>query len=479
MRRFFALSLAALSTAATANAQATFTVIGGQSTRPFSMSADGTWLAGWDFNGGFRYNAGSTVFDNFSSGFNGVPDVATNGTVAITLLDLGNNEVAGLWTPSGQTLLGGLGGQSGTSISSVYGCSDDAGVVAGLGWINAGQAHAFSWTPLGGMVDLGSTVPNRSSRANGVSGSGNVVVGWDEAASGFRQAAIWPGSASGPVLLNAGNVGEAWNASTDGSVVVGIDNGNLFRWTQAGGLVSLGKLPDAVAADDATGVSVSADGNTIVGFCGDSFFGTPFRAFIWRPGAGVVELKSLLVALGAAQAGNFGLSQASEVSDDGKTIAGIAGALPFGPFDGWIATLPDVAKTYCTAQINSDGCAPAIGFAGTPSASFGSGFHVTASQLVAGQNGILFYSTTGPANTPFLGGVLCAQQPLTRLPIQNSGGAGACGGAFDFDFNAWVPLSADPALVGGATVWAQCWSRDPASASTTNLTDALEFVLWP
>jgi len=56
--------------------------------------------------------------------------------------------------------------------------NDDASAVVGLAWITAGQAHAFKWTPGGGMQDLGAFNANRSSRANGVSEDGNVVVGW-------------------------------------------------------------------------------------------------------------------------------------------------------------------------------------------------------------------------------------------------------------------------------------------------------------
>jgi len=37
----------------------------------------------------------------------------------------------------------------------------------------------------------------------------------------------------------------------------------------------------------------------------------------------------------------------------------------------------------------------------------------------------------------------------------------------------------DPALVAGATVWSQFWSRDPADPFTTNLSDALRFLIAP
>jgi hypothetical protein len=68
-----------------------------------------------------------------------------------------------------------------------------------------------------------------------------------------------------------------------------------------------------------------------------------------------------------------------------------------------------------------------------------------------------------------------------RTSIQNSGGSPACGGAFSFDFNAYIASGADPALVSGQQVWSQYWSRDPGFAppDNTNLTDAVEFTIQP
>ncbi len=462
--------------AASASAQATLTNMGGNAPRPQSMTPDGMWITGVDFNGGFRWSSGSG-FEAITMGFNGTPDVALGGSpVSATFVNLNGDEEAGQWTPSGVTLLGGIGGQSGTSISSVYGCNNDGSAVVGLGWVNAGQAHAFKWTQSTGMVDLLAQNPNRSSRANGISGDGTLVVGWDEDITGPRRAAIWPGGV--PTWISA-NPGEAYAANKDGSVVVGTDNGNCFRWTQSGGLVDLGKLPNSLGGDDAVGLSVSDDGNTIVGFNGNAFFGTPFRAFIWRPGAGMVVLEDLLVALGAANAAGTGLSQASEVSADGKTIAAISGQIFLAPFKGWVATLPVVATIYCTAQVNSQGCTPAISFDGTPSASSGGRFLLKASNLVDNVDGILFYGTSGPDSMPYSGGTLCVASRVKRTPVKNSGGSGACTGALSVDFNAYVPVSNDPGLVGGAKVWAQFWSRDPQSPAGTNLTNAVEFTLWP
>ena len=47
---------------------------------------------------------------------------------------------------------------------------------------------------------------------------------------------------------------------------------------------------------------------------------------------------------------------ASDGDDVTATIAVLSGQPPFGPFAGWVATLPDVATSYCTAKTNSQGC---------------------------------------------------------------------------------------------------------------------------
>ena len=51
----------------------------------------------------------------------------------------------------------------------------------------------------------------------------------------------------------------------------------------------------------------------------------------------------------------------------------------------------------------------------------GGPWNVTASNLLNNKPGIFFYGFSA-ANTPFQGGTLCVQPPLTRTPAQNSGG---------------------------------------------------------
>jgi Tol biopolymer transport system component len=138
--------------------------------------------------------------------------------------------------------------------------------------------------------------------------------------------------------------------------------------------------------------------------------------------------------------------------------------------------------TYCIAKVNSQGCTPAIGFSGVPSASGANPFHITAANIVNQKVGTLFYSVAGPSQIPFQGGWLCVQSPR-RVPglvfsARNIPGPD-CSGAFDRDFNAHIMSGVDPALVPGQEFWAQFWSRDPADPTTTNVTDALDAVVGP
>ncbi|MCK6448793.1 MAG: hypothetical protein L6Q99_20555 [Planctomycetes bacterium] len=166
------------------------------------------------------------------------------------------------------------------------------------------------------------------------------------------------------------------------------------------------------------------------------------------------------------------------------------GGYPTNPFggiflrmegDGSCTTTGNVIA-YCTAKVNSLGCTPAVMAVGIPRVSTcaTTGFKLHASNLLGNKNGLWFYGTNGLSGIAFQGGHLCIKPAIKRLNVQNSGGQGsACNGAITTDFNARICSGSDSALVAGALVGTQCWSRDPASPSTTNLTSAISFVIAP
>lgn len=200
---------------------------------------------------------------------------------------------------------------------------------------------------------------------------------------------------------------------------------------------------------------------------------------VYQQLAGVWTRTARLVAPAPVAGGHFGMTLAV----DGNTLLVGADASPaLGAGSVYVFDLTDepAPLVYCTAKQNSIGCLPAIAASGLAGLSSPQPFHVQAAHVLNHRIGLLLYSTSGPANTPFLGGALCLAQPLHRTAIQHSGGTTGiddCSGTYDFDFNAYAASGADPALQPGVAVWAQYYSRDPGDPFGVGLTDALSFTL--
>jgi len=159
--------------------------------------------------------------------------------------------------------------------------------------------------------------------ANGVSGDGSVIVGLTPGISD-NQIFRWT-QATGMVTL--GN-GYANAVSEDGSTIVGferltVDSGSAFRWTASGGLQSLGP-------SNSEAYAVSGDGSVIVGRFDQ-------RAFIWGSTNGTGYLQDVLTADGLNLTG-WQLTEATGISADGLTITG-NGIDPSGEPEAWVARL--------------------------------------------------------------------------------------------------------------------------------------------
>ena len=151
--------------------------------------------------------------------------------------------------------------------------------------------EAFRWTSGGGLVALAPLAGYSASVGFGISGDGNVVVGWSDN-GGLDQATIWTGSNPATALgyLPGGVVSYAYGTNTDGSVVVGTSEGGTakaFRWTAGGGMVDIGHL----AGDNgAVANGVNGDGSIVVGY---STSGLDEHAFRWTQAGGMVGLGAL------------------------------------------------------------------------------------------------------------------------------------------------------------------------------------------
>ncbi|MCC7173176.1 MAG: VCBS repeat-containing protein [Planctomycetes bacterium] len=194
------------------------------------------------------------------------------------------------------------------------------------------------------------------------------------------------------------------------------------------------------------------------------------------------------------------LGPASAFAAPQQTLGGVAlgrfdgdGALDLAVtgsnVDGGLAVLHQTTPAgstaiYCPAKQNSLACLPYVGWTGVPSASAGSGFVLSAHDVLSQKPGLFLYTTSGTKSMPFQGGTLCINAPIRRTPVQSSGGNPPptdCSGSYSIDFNAHVALGLDPKLVAGSCVAGQFWSRDPGFAAPNNvgLTPGIRFVLQP
>jgi hypothetical protein len=143
--------------------------------------------------------------------------------------------------------------------------------------------------------------------------------------------------------------------------------------------------------------------------------------------------------------------------------------------------------TYCTAKTTSIGCTPAIGWSGTPSATSGSGFAVSASNMINNKSCLLFYGVNGQASIPFQGGTLCVKAPIKRTTATTTGGnppPNDCSGAPSLDMNLFAVggLGGTPSpalLVPGSVINCQWWGRDPGfpAPNNTQLSDGLQYTV--
>jgi hypothetical protein len=288
--------------------------VGGQA----KISDDGTRISGTDFN-------------------------PTSGQFEMSYYDTSTS----LWNN-----LGGIGavcttGAGPDETSSGWGISNDGSSVVGLGWFTfCSQAHAIQWDESSGMTDdLGSTVVDRSSRANGTNMDGSVVVGWQDRTDGFRQGAVWDNGVQTIVMTDGGDpASEASDVDAAGNWVVGIGgfatSSEAWRWSPSTGLEQLGLICDGCFQPRGFATGISNDGSVIVGFNREFPFGTTVP-FIWTEDTGMVNLNDFVADLGI-DTGGLDLALVLTISGDGKTIGGAG--IPvggFSPSDGYVITIPE------------------------------------------------------------------------------------------------------------------------------------------
>ena len=190
---------------------------------PLGVSSGGTVVGFLRSGGGFYWMPTSGVV--YVGGYQALTVSRDGRTIAGDALDANRIHQAGIWQRAAEWRL--LGSITPTAqpcddlLSTANKSSADGRVLVGLAWDTCAVARAFRWEESTGMVNLGTTVPNRSTRANGVSGDGKVVVGWQQRTNGTFQAAKWVDGVQTLYTGAFGPLGDAWGANIDGSIIVG------------------------------------------------------------------------------------------------------------------------------------------------------------------------------------------------------------------------------------------------------------------
>jgi len=305
-----------------------------------SASGDGSVVAGYHGETFFKWTASGGLEDIGGYFSAGTATISTDGSKiggSAINTSTGNSEMA-LYNMGSETwtTLGGIGGSSDGSTSSGWSLSGDGSTSVGLGWVDAGTAHAIKYQA-GTTTDMGSTVTDRSSRANGVNNDGSTIVGWQDSEDGFRQGAVWKNGVQTLLFDNASNqLGEASDVSANGEWVVGEgvwgNGGEAWRWSESTGYLSLGA--PLSFGDSAAAVGISDDGNTIVGFSRGFGPATWGQGFIWTADGGMTNLTSYVTGLGIDLQGTT-LALPLGISADGRTIVGLDSTA-----NGFVVQLP-------------------------------------------------------------------------------------------------------------------------------------------
>jgi uncharacterized membrane protein len=298
---------------------------GGANTYGLCINADGTVVGG----------------DSGASGLsrNGAAWTVSGGTIspAVTLSDLagGITLARALATNDAGTLFAGYGSVSG----AVQACT----------WTyNPGTGAASAPTNISAALPADSATSKRS-RVEAMSGNGNVMAGFYSRATGGDRAFARVGTTFTGLNDPQGDadVSSAFGISRDGSTIVGFSGSDAVAWRLTGGVYLPSALPQLVAGSVAN--AANADGSVIVGDSGE--------AVVWRSG----QVQSLAAILATANVSLLGLQlvSATDVSDDGLTVVGIAHDPAANGLDyGFVATLPPILQPNCPADIGITGGVP-------------------------------------------------------------------------------------------------------------------------
>ncbi len=172
------------------------------------------------------------------------------------------------------------------NVSSGWGITTDGSKAVGSVWLPtrcSATAGEFDLVTKD-VTSLGTFFDRSATRANGVSGNGRVVVGWQDEEDSSRRGAKRVDGVEEWILGNQADlVGEAEATNSDGSVIVGsgLGPGWGWRWKAGSGMKTVGPicgLPGGYRACRSYATDASENGSIVVGA---TYFEGPRDAWIW------------------------------------------------------------------------------------------------------------------------------------------------------------------------------------------------------
>jgi hypothetical protein len=117
--------------------------------------------------------------------------------------------------------------------------------------------------------------------------------------------------------------GEVLSIDYTGDTVAIVSGYDGYAWTEAEGLIAMGRLENALPTDTVYPNALSPDGSTAFGAVGSEYFTVP-TAFVWTREEGMRSLQDLAVAAGVVIDDGCWLDNVMAVSDDGTVVLGRA-----------------------------------------------------------------------------------------------------------------------------------------------------------
>lgn len=224
----------------------------------------------------------------------------------------------------------------GFDLSSSWGVDDSGSTAVGLVWLEqVCRAHAGAWDLVNGgpATDLGSLFDNSSSRANTISGSGNVIAGWQDDARGQRLGAKWGGPGERLITTGTGqHVGEVARLNYDGSAMTGqsfpYGSDDAWVWTKRGGFQTISTGVDFPIAIP----TCMNESGGLVGGTAREFVTGAQRGWVFSGGQ-LIWMDEYLASHGLAD--GWTILSVTAMSADGNTLAGF-GLNPANLLEGFV-----------------------------------------------------------------------------------------------------------------------------------------------